>query len=152
MKQYFFWAVEALVVGMFMIKSPSLCAEEKGFFRHVVSFAFRPEVTPDQKDEIVKKFLALKTEAKKDGQRYIVDIEFGLSNSREGADQGMTHNFLITFRSIEDRDFYVGKPFSDVFDPAHDAFKTCVGPLLRVNAMTQKIDGVFVTDWQVNPH
>jgi hypothetical protein len=75
-----------------------------------------------------------------------VSIESGKANSKEGADQGMTQGFIVTFKNESDRDYYVGKPFSADFDPAHESFKQFVGPLLSVDA-NGKIDGVYVFDF-----
>jgi len=55
----------------------------------------------------------------------------------------VTIGALLTFANVADRDYYVGLlPFQSNFDPAHDAFKKFVGPLLDDK-------GVFVFDFVV---
>lgn len=111
--------------------------------RHIVLFKYKDGVTKAQKDEVIAKFLALK-QSKKDGKTYIRDIEYGYQNSKEGVSRGYEIAFLVTFNSLEDRDYYVGKPFiteEGKFDSLHDAFKTFVGPLLATE------NGVLVYDY-----
>ena len=48
--------------------------------------------------------------------------------------------YIVTFKNVADRDYYVGRPFHTPYDPNHDAFKTFVGPLLDKN-------GAFVFDF-----
>jgi hypothetical protein len=103
-----------------------------GAVRHLVFFRYKPSVTRLQRDEMAQKFLALRNLARKDGQPYVVSIDTGIANSLEKADQGMSDGFLVTFRSVADRDYYVGQPYATApypakFDPAHDAFKKALG-------------------------
>ena len=58
----------------------------------------------------------------------------------------MSQGFIVTFKNESDRDYYVGKPFSADFDPAHDEFKQFVGPLLSID-QNGKLDGVIVFDF-----
>lgn len=51
--------------------------------------------------------------------------------------------YIVTFSSVADRDYFVGRPFHYPYDPHHDAFKQFVGPLL------DKEDGVIVFDFTV---
>jgi predicted metal-binding protein len=44
---------------------------------HIVGFKYKPTVTQDQKDEVMKEFLALKKECKRDGETYIVSLAGG---------------------------------------------------------------------------
>lgn len=115
--------------------------------RHFVAFRYHPKVTDEQRREVVRRFLALYTECKRNDRPYIVSIETGRANSPEGADQRLVDGFLVTFTSESDRDYYVGKNPND-FDPAHDAFKKFVHPRLDVETKI-KVTGAFVFDFTV---
>lgn len=107
-----------------------------GLVRHIVLFRYAPSVTPEQKAEVKKRFLALKTQSLRNGRPLIASIETGGELSGEGADQGLEQGFIVTFRSQGDRNYYVGQPVvtdSSYYDPAHQAFKDFVGPLLDQN-------------------
>jgi len=111
---------------------------------HLVLFKFRQDITLKEKQEVVRRFMALKN-AKKDGVLYITSIEYGEQNSKEGVSKGYEIAFRVSFTSVEDRDYYVGKPFQSnpgTFDPNHDAFKDFVGPYLNSD------NGVLVFDYK----
>lgn len=113
---------------------------------HFVAFKYKSEVSDSQKKSVVSKFLALKHLSKRAGKNYILSIEAGKANSKEGFDQGMEQGFIVKFKSEVDRDYYVGKPFASEFDPAHEEFKQHVGPLLSFDK-NGKLDGVYVFDF-----
>lgn len=120
-------------------------AYKPGLVRHVVLFRYAPTVTPEQKAEVKKRFLALRSLSVRNGRPYVVSIETGAANSGEGADQGLEQGFIVTFRSQGDRNYYVGKPIVTdpaFIDSAHEAFKEFVGPLLDQN-------GALVFDFSV---
>lgn len=50
------------------------------------------------------------------GKKYIYSIAGGKDMSIEGKDKGFTHAFVITFKSVQDRDYYIRS------DPIHAAF------------------------------
>jgi hypothetical protein len=107
-----------------------------GTVRHIVLFRYASTVTPTEKREVIRRFLALKTLAKRNGKNYIVSIDTGGEISGEGADQGLEQGFIVTFRSQGDRNYYVGQPVvtdANFYEPAHQAFKDFVGPLLDQN-------------------
>ena len=114
-----------------------------GLVRHIVLFKYNAAVSADQKAEVIRRFLALKTLAKHNGSTYIVSIETGPDISGEGLDQCFEQGFIVTFSSQGDRNYYVGQPVvtdPNFYDPAHQAFKDFVGPLLDQN-------GAFVFDF-----
>lgn len=116
-----------------------------GVVRHIVLFRYVKSATPAQIAEVKSRFLALRTLARRDGKNYILSIETGSEISGEGADQGLEQGFIVTFRSQGDRNYYVGQPVvtdSNFYDPAHQAFKDFVGPLLDQN-------GALVFDFAV---
>ncbi|MCF7644958.1 Dabb family protein [Bacillus subtilis] len=108
-----------------------------GTIQHIVLFRYKPEVTGEQRKEVFDRFLQLKDKAKRDGKPYIVSIKAGAQNtSLEGAGQNFDQAFIVEFRSEGDRNYYVGTPaVTDpaFYDPAHQKFKTFVGPLLEEN-------------------
>ena len=128
-----------LVIAMFLVLI--LAAHAQAAVRHFVAFRYKSGVTAAQRAEVRRRFLELQRSVREpSGRPYILSIEAGDATSPEGQDQGMTDGYLVTFKDAADRDYYVGRPKFAPFDPAHDAFKAFVGPLL---------DGVFVFDYEV---
>jgi hypothetical protein len=122
-----------------------------GLVRHVVLFRYGAQVTDGQKLEIRRRFLALRTQAMRAGKPYILSIETGGEISGEGADQGLEQGFIVSFGSQGDRNYYVGQPVvadPAFYDPAHQAFKDFVGPLLHTS-VSGSVDGVVVFDFAV---
>lgn len=115
-----------------------------GKVKHNVFFRFKDGVPQETRDEVMIRFLKLKYLCvnPKTNQTYIESLDGGYANSHEGADQNMTQGFVVTFSSVADRDYYVGRPYTFPYDPHHDAFKQFVGPLLDTK-------GVFVFDFTV---
>ena len=98
--------------------------------RHVVLFGFKDETTEAVKDEIVRRFVALK-----DQIEGIAAFEWGTNVSPEGLDQGHSHCFIPTFESDAARDAYLPHP-------AHVAF----GDFIRAHKQT-----VTVVDFWSRP-
>ncbi|MBE7247143.1 MAG: Dabb family protein, partial [Actinomycetospora chiangmaiensis] len=90
---------------------------------------FRPEVTEFQRDNVKARFLDLQNKCLRDGKPYIREIVGGEPNGGEGAERGFEQGYVVRFASQGDRNYYVGTP--TIADPAHDAFKAFVGPLLE---------------------
>ena len=86
--------------------------------RHVVMFGFADDAKSDQVDEIVRRFAALKTAIPG-----IRSFEWGINNSPEGLDRGLSHCFVLTFDSETDRDAYLPHP-------EHLAFTEFVRPYI----------------------
>jgi hypothetical protein len=78
--------------------------------RHVVLFGWKENVPADSINRIVRAFKALPGQIKT-----IKKFEWGVNNSPENLNQGLTHCFLLTFASEKDRDDYL-------VNPAHKAF------------------------------
>jgi hypothetical protein len=114
--------------------------------QHIVVFRYRADVAAATKADLAAHFLALKDLAKRDGQRYIVSITGGQAISKEGFDQGLEQAFVVTFKNEADRNYFVGKPYSDTMDPAHQALVQVVVPLIAVDA-AGKLSGIFVFDF-----
>lgn len=120
-----------------------------GLIRHLVLFRYENSVTPEQKQEIKERFLALQKSCKRNGHEYILSIETGTQNSGEGVDQNLEQGFMVTFKSEGDRNYYVGQPVladSNFYDPAHQAFKEFVGQFLHTPINPT---GVVVFDFKV---
>ncbi len=94
--------------------------------RHVVCFKFRDGVSASDQDKVETEFCALKTKIP-----CIVDLEWGTNSSHEGLNKGLTHCFILTFASDQDRDAYL-------VDSAHLEF---------VEIIKQHSDDVMVIDF-----
>lgn len=117
-----------------------------GTIVHIVLFRFKADVSEADRDDVKRRFLALKHEGRRDGRPYIKDIVAGAQSSGEGAERGFEMAFVVRFSSEGDRNFYVGAPI--VADPAycdqqHQAFKSVVGPRLD-----RQSAGVLVFDFR----
>lgn len=133
------------VAGQAAVPNPNA-----GLIRHTVFFRYTNVTTAAEKQEVFNRYTALYNLCVRptDGQPYIVSFEYGLNNSREGLDRDFEHGFIVTFNNIEDRNYFVGRPFqTDSYDPHHDAFKAFVGPYLRLPIAT----GLVVMDFSVAP-
>ena len=86
--------------------------------RHVVMFKFKDNTTPAQVKQVEDAFRALPSKIKE-----IKGFEWGLNNSPENLNQGLTHCFFLTFASEKDRAIYLPHP-------AHKAFGAVLTPYL----------------------
>jgi hypothetical protein len=126
-------AKELQEVGVERFTAPDY---KPGTIRHIVLFRYSRSVSAAEKTTVERRFLALKTLAQRAGKPYVLSIEAGVEISGERADQGLEQGFIVTFRSQGDRNYYVGQPVVDDpahYDPAHQAFKDFVAPLLDKN-------------------
>jgi hypothetical protein len=101
-----------------------------------VLFRYSQNITEAEKTTAERRFLALKSLAQRAGKSYILSLEAGVEISGEGVDQGLEQGFIVTFRSQGDRNYYVGQPVVNDpthYDPAHQAFKDFIAPLLDKN-------------------
>ena len=94
-------------------------SEDASVLRHVVLFSFKENTSDQDVDKIVEAFSALP-----DKISQIKDYEWGLNNSPEGLNDGLTHCFLVTFASEEDRAIYLPHP-------EHQAFVKILRPHLE---------------------
>ena len=84
--------------------------EKKSMLKHVVLFKFKESASPENIQQLVEAFKALKTSVKE-----VKAFEWGTNNSPENLNEGLTHCFQATFASEADRDAYL-------VAPAHKAF------------------------------
>ncbi len=116
-----------------------------GIIQHIVLFKYKKSVTEGQITEIRKRFINLKSGAKRNGHPYIERLEAGEQNSGENAHEGFRDAFVVTFQSEGDRNYYVGTPVVNdpkFYDPSHQEFKVFVGQFLAEK------NGVLVFDFK----
>jgi len=82
--------------------------------RHVVCFKFKADATEAQIEALIEAFEGLQKDIPE-----IKAFEWGLNNSPEGFDKGMTHIFQLTFNSEKDRDTYLPHPAHKAFGDKH---------------------------------
>lgn len=105
-------------------------APKDSVLRHVVLFSFKPESTEEDIQRVVDAFRELQLSVPG-----ILSFEYGLNNSPEGLNRGLTHAFTLTFDSEKSRDEYLPHP-------EHKAFGAILGPHL---------DEVLVVDYWARP-
>lgn len=109
--------------GLIVVTTMPTTAQRKDkpekLLRHVVLFQFKEDATADDIKKIEEAFAALATKIK-----LIKDFEWGINNSPEGLNHGLTHCFLVSFGSEKDRDEYL-------VHPEHKAFVDILGPHLE---------------------
>lgn len=93
--------------------------KQDSVLRHVVLFKFKAGTSPEKVTEIIDAFSALPSKIPE-----IKGYEWGLNNSPEGLNKGLTHAFLLTFKSEEDRAIYLPHP-------DHKAFGELLSPHLE---------------------
>lgn len=86
--------------------------------RHVVLFKFKEDADPAAITKVEEAFMALPGKIPE-----IRGFEWGLNNSPEGLNKGMTHCYTLTFYSEEDRAAYLPHP-------DHKAFGAMLGGIL----------------------
>ena len=99
-------ALIALGAAMQATTEPTIAAQQEGrVLRHLVLYKFKPEVTPDQVQQVIDAFSQLPK--KIDG---IVGFEHGPNVSPEGKSDGLTYCFNVSFRDEKARDAYLVHP------------------------------------------
>jgi hypothetical protein len=96
--------------------------------RHIVLYKFKDNLKPGEVQQVIDAFAALPKKIKT-----IVDFEYGLNKSPEGKSEGLTHAFVVTFKSEADRNAYL-------VDPAHKEY---------VNVVKDRREKVVVFDYWV---
>lgn len=109
-----------------LIEKTPMTNQQDSVLRHVVLFKFKDGTSAGKIKEIVDAFSALPSKIPE-----IAGYEWGVNNSPEGLNKGLTHGFLLTFKSEADRAVYLPHP-------DHKAF----GALL-----TPHLDDVTVLDY-----
>ena len=90
--------------------------QEEKLLRHVVMFQFKETSSEEDVQKVVDAFRALPKQIPA-----IADFEYGTDNSPEKLADGLTHCFLVTFKSEADREVYLPHPahmqFVEVLKP-----------------------------------
>ncbi|SFE48673.1 Dabb family protein [Flavobacterium xueshanense] len=108
-----------LLLTFILISSYTVNAQQnkqKQLLRHVVMFGWKPGTDAAAIDKVVTAFGNLEHKIK-----LIKAYEWGINNSPENLNSGLTHCFVLTFRSESDRDAYL-------IHPAHKAFVAVLSP------------------------
>lgn len=126
--RFIFMAVVALAslgfISLNMEDKPIPTISEKtvsadSVLRHVVLFKFKEGTSEETIKEIENAFGALPSKISE-----IAAYEWGINNSPEGLNKGLTHCFFVTFKSEADREVYLPHP-------DHQAFVQLLGPSLE---------------------
>lgn len=112
------------LVLMFVISNMAIAQTKT--LRHVVLFGWKAGADSAAVAKAIHGFKALPAQISQ-----IKQFEWGTNNSPENLNQGLTHCFLLTFHSEQDRDAYL-------VHPAHKAFG---------NLLTGILDKVTVVDY-----
>lgn len=121
-----------IIAALFLINLQAEAQKKnnpQGMYKHIVMFKFKEVSSKASVDSIISAFVLLK-----DQIPVIKGFEWGLNDSPEHLDQGITHCFAVTFASAADRD----NVYQD--HPAHVQFKKLVGP---------HVEKVIVVDYKV---
>ncbi len=118
------WAATAMVIlaAGVLNAGPAVWAKATnpaiGKVRHVVLYAYKPEVTPEKQAEIAERSRELVNQIP-----LIEELEWGPDLSEGARSQGYTHCLLMTFATPEAVKEYVAHP-------AHEAFLELAKPHL----------------------
>lgn len=89
--------------SVFIGRSASVAQDPQSkMLRHVVLFKFKDSSSKEDVEKLVNEFRALPKKIP-----VIADFEYGVNNSPEGLNEGLTHCFLVTFKSEKDREVYL---------------------------------------------
>jgi len=108
-----------LLLTLALILSHTVNAQQdkqKKLLKHVVMFGWKPGTDAASIDKVIADFGNLKHKIK-----IIKTYEWGINNSPENLNNGLTHCFVLTFNSALDRDAYL-------IHPAHKAFVSILNP------------------------
>ncbi len=103
-----------LLTTVFIMTACSNQSTPNAGLRHVVAFKFKPEATDRQVNALIDAFEGLQNDIPQ-----IKAFEWGLNNSPEGYDRGMTHIFQLTFDNEQARDEYLPHPAHKAFGDTH---------------------------------
>jgi len=99
-----------LILVVFMATSILNAQTPKNELRHVVLFGWKQNANTDSIQNAIKAFGELPKQLK-----MIKNYEWGVNNSPEKLNQGLTHCFVLTFSSEKDRDAYLVHPIHQAF-------------------------------------
>lgn len=102
-----------------LLLTKNTMAKKDSKLRHVVLFSFKDDASKEDIRQIEEAFSALPGKIPQ-----VKGYEWGTNNSPEGLNDGLTHCFLVTFESEEDRAIYLPHP-------EHKAFVKILQPHLE---------------------
>jgi heme-degrading monooxygenase HmoA len=94
-----------LPLGMVLVASAMAAEPPARVLRHVVMYKFKDSVKPAEIDEAVAAFNAMPGKIDT-----IIGYEHGTNVSNENKSEGLTHCFVVSFKSEKDRDAYHAHP------------------------------------------
>ena len=103
---------------VFAVIISNISMAQTKMLRHVVLFGWKTGADSAAINKVVEGFKALPQKIS-----LIKQFEWGVNNSPENLNQGLTHCFFVTFSSEQDRDAYL-------VHPAHKAFAAMLQPVL----------------------
>jgi hypothetical protein len=103
---------------VFAVIISNISMAQTKMLRHVVLFGWKAGADSAGIAKVVEGFKALPQQI-----NLIKQFEWGVNNSPENLNQGLTHCFLVSFASEKDRDAYL-------VHPAHKEFVTLLQPVL----------------------
>ena len=111
-------AITALSLCLSAMAAPKSGAKSKGAAKiyHVVSFKFKDTSSREDVRKVEEAFHALKAKIPQ-----IQKLVWGMNNSPEKLNKGLTHCWILTFNSEKDRDSYL-------IHPDHEEFKKLALP------------------------
>lgn len=113
------------------LTSPNFLA---GPVRLVMTLRFNTTATALQKQQAIDSVASMINKCVRNGNKYIMEMQYGNQNSNEPVRRNMEVAFILTFSSESDRDFFVGTPFitdTTLVDPVHHRIKKMLNPLLE---------------------
>ncbi len=117
-----------LLAGMSMQIVSAQQSSSQKLLRHVVLFKFKEDATAANIKTVEDAFKSLPSKI-----NLIKGFEWGINNSPENINEGLTHCFFLSFTSEKDRNEYL-------VHPAHKAFGEILKPYL---------DKVVVVDYWI---
>jgi hypothetical protein len=99
-----------LIIVVFMTTAILNAQTPKNELRHIVLFGWKQNASADSIQNAIKAFGELPKQLK-----MIKNYEWGVNNSPEKLNQGLTHCFVLTFSSEKDRDTYLVHPIHQAF-------------------------------------
>jgi hypothetical protein len=118
MKKRFSMLLAAVFCAALLFAQSDTKNQKQPMLRHVVMFSFKSTASPADIRKTEEAFRALPAKITQ-----IKGFEWGVNNSPEKLNQGLTHCFFLSFSSEKDRDAYL-------VHPDHKAFTVIAGPII----------------------
>ena len=113
-----FTFILVIIIAMSTTSQAQTQGDQNKLLRHVVLLKFKETAKPADIKKVETAFAGLSKKI-----ALIKQFEWGINNSPENLNQGLTHCFFVTFGSEKDRDTYL-------VHPEHQAFVEILKPHL----------------------